>query len=53
MAVEICGPEKVLFASDGPVAHPAIALKQIELCHFGAPELALILGENAKKLLRL
>lgn len=53
MAVEICGPEKVLFASDGPVAHPAIALKQIELCHFSASEQALILGGNAEKLLQL
>ena len=53
MAVEICGPEKVLFASDGPVAHPAITLKQIELCHFSDAENELILGGNAKKLLGL
>jgi len=53
LAVEICGPENVLFASDGPIAHPAIALKQIELCHFSDSERALILGGNAKKLLAL
>jgi predicted TIM-barrel fold metal-dependent hydrolase len=53
LAVEICGPEKVLFASDGPVLHPAIALRQIELCHFSEAERALILGDNAKRLLGL
>jgi len=53
MAVEICGAEKVLLGSDGPVGHPAIALKQIELCHFSDSERALILSENAKKLLQL
>jgi predicted TIM-barrel fold metal-dependent hydrolase len=53
IAVEICGPEKVLFASDGPIAHPAIVLKQIELCHLSDSERKLILGENARKLLGL
>jgi len=53
LAVEICGPAKVLFASDGPIMHPAITLKQIELCHFSDSERARILGENAKKLLGL
>jgi predicted TIM-barrel fold metal-dependent hydrolase len=52
-AVEICGPEKVLFASDGPVMHPAITLKQIELCHFSDGERRLILGGNARRLLEL
>ncbi|UCC69582.1 MAG: amidohydrolase family protein, partial [Armatimonadota bacterium] len=53
MAVEICGPEKVLLGSDGPVLHPAIPLKQIELCHFSDSERGLILGGNASKLLGL
>ncbi len=53
LAVDICGPEKVLFASDGPVAHPGIAMKQIELCHFTDSENAAILGGNAKQLLDL
>ena len=53
IAVEICGPEKVLFASDGPIAHPAIVLKQIELCHLSDSERKLILGENARRLLGL
>jgi predicted TIM-barrel fold metal-dependent hydrolase len=53
IAVEICGPEKILFASDGPIAHPAIVLKQIELCHLSDSERKLILGENARKLLGL
>jgi len=51
IAMEICGPEKILFASDGPIAHPAVTLKQIELCHPSDAERALILGENARKLL--
>ncbi len=51
MAVEICGPEKVLYGTDAPGMHPAIPLKQIELCHFSESEQALILGENARKLL--
>jgi predicted TIM-barrel fold metal-dependent hydrolase len=38
LAVEICGPEKVVFGSDGPILHPAIVLKQIELCHFSDSE---------------
>ena len=53
MAVEICGPEKVLFGTDAPGMHPAITLKQIELCHFSDSERALILGGNARKLLGL
>ncbi len=53
MAVEICGAEKVLFGSDACAAHPAIPLKQIELCHFTDSERDLILCGNAKRLLRL
>jgi predicted TIM-barrel fold metal-dependent hydrolase len=51
MAVEICGPEKVLFGSDACAAHPAVPLKQIDLCHFSDSERALILSGNAKRLL--
>ncbi len=51
MAVEICGPQKVLFASDAPVMHPAIPLKQIELCHFSESDREMILGGNARRLL--
>lgn len=51
LAVEICGPEKVLFGTDAPGMHPAITLKQIELCHFSDAERALILGDNARRLL--
>jgi predicted TIM-barrel fold metal-dependent hydrolase len=53
MAVDICGPEKVLFGSDGPAGNPAVHLKMIEMCHFSESENAMILGENARRLLRL
>ncbi len=53
LGVEICGPEKVLFGTDAPGMHPAIVLKQIELCHFSDSEKALILGGNARKLIKL
>jgi predicted TIM-barrel fold metal-dependent hydrolase len=51
MAVDICGPEKVLFGTDACAAHPAITLKQIELCAFSDSERGLILGGNAQRLL--
>jgi predicted TIM-barrel fold metal-dependent hydrolase len=53
MAVEICGPEKVLFGSDACAAHPAVTVKQIELCRFSDRERALILGGNIKRMLGL
>ena len=53
MAVDICGPEKVLFGTDACAAHPAITLKQIELCRFTDSERDLILGGNISGLLNL
>jgi predicted TIM-barrel fold metal-dependent hydrolase len=53
MAVDICGPEKVLFGTDACAAHPAITLKQIELCAFSDSERELITGGNAERLLKL
>lgn len=52
-AAEICGAEKILFASDGPVVHPAVVRKAVEVAGFTEPELALILGGNAARLLKL
>ena len=53
MAVEICGPEKVLFASDAPAAHPAVIRRMIEVAGLSDSEQALILGGNARRLLKL
>jgi predicted TIM-barrel fold metal-dependent hydrolase len=53
MAAEICGPEKVLFASDAPVVHPAVVRKAVEVAGFSEGELGLILGGNAARLLKL
>jgi hypothetical protein len=53
VAAEICGAEKIVFGSDGPVAHPAVALKQIELCGFSDQERNMILGGTARRLLGL
>jgi predicted TIM-barrel fold metal-dependent hydrolase len=53
MVVEICGPEKVLFASDAPAAHPAVIRRMIEVAGLSDSEQALILGGNARRLLRL
>src|SRR5574340_220886 len=53
MAADICGPEKLLFATDAPVVHPAVIRKVIEVAGFTASEQALILGGNARRLLRL
>jgi hypothetical protein len=53
MVVDICGAEKVLFGSDGPIAHPAIIRRMIEVCGLSRPEQALLLGGNAARLLNL
>jgi predicted TIM-barrel fold metal-dependent hydrolase len=53
IAVDICGPGKVLFGSDGPIFHPALSLTVIGLCHFSDAERTLLLGGNAERLLRL
>ena len=53
LAAEICGAEKILFASDAPVVHPAVSRKAIEVAGFTDAELALILGGNAARLLKL
>ncbi len=53
IAVDICGPEKVLLGSDSPAFHPALALKVIDLCHFSEAERAMVVGGNAGRLVRM
>lgn len=50
-AVEKCGVEKILFGSDGPLIHPAIELKKIEVLKFSSEEEELILGGNILRLM--
>ncbi len=53
MAVDICGPEKILFGTDAPVVHPAIIRTMIEMTGLTKNEQSLLLGGNAQRLLRL
>ncbi len=50
-AVRRLGPERVLFASDGPGCNPALELKKIELAGLTEHERKLVLGENILALL--
>lgn len=50
-AINACGPEKVLFGSDGPLIHPAIELKKIEVLKLAPEERELILGGNILRLM--
>jgi predicted TIM-barrel fold metal-dependent hydrolase len=50
-AVEECGAEKIIFGSDGPLIHPAIELKKIEVLKFSLEEKELILSGNILRLM--
>lgn len=50
-AAKVCGPSKMLFGSDGPMFHPAIAIRQIELLGLNENELNDVLGGNTAKIL--
>jgi uncharacterized protein len=50
-AVDRAGPGKLLFGSDGPWLHPGLELHKIRLLGLPAPEEAMILGDNALRLL--
>ena len=50
-AVRRLGPERVLFASDGPGCNPALELKKLELAGLSDRERRLVLGENTLALL--
>jgi uncharacterized protein len=52
-AVLRAGAHKVLFGSDGPWLHPGLELHKIRLLDLPPRQEALILGENALRLLRL
>jgi predicted TIM-barrel fold metal-dependent hydrolase len=50
-ALDAAGPEKLLFGSDGPWLHPALELTKIKLLKLPPIEEAMVLGENARRLL--
>jgi hypothetical protein len=50
-AVGRLGPERVLYASDGPACSPRIEVEKIRLAGLGADAERLVLGENAARLL--
>ncbi|MGH2733647.1 MAG: amidohydrolase family protein [Actinomycetota bacterium] len=51
-AVRRAGPEKIIFASDGPWLHPGIELEKIRVLRLPPHEEALVLSGNALRLLR-
>jgi len=50
-AVERLGPERVLYASDGPACSPRIELEKVRLAGLEDAAERLVLGENAARLL--
>jgi predicted TIM-barrel fold metal-dependent hydrolase len=50
-AVERVGPERVLYASDGPMCSPRIELEKVRLAGLGPEAERLVLGENALRIL--
>lgn len=53
IAVQIMGPEKILFGSDYPLITPSRYFKEMQAAGLSPDETRLILGENAAKLLRI
>jgi len=51
-AIEVAGPGKLLFGSDGPWLHPGLELHKIRLLGLPPESEALVLGGNALRLLR-
>jgi len=51
-AIEVAGPGKLLFGSDGPWLHPGLELHKIRLLRLPPESEALVLGGNALRLLR-
>ena len=52
-ACRVCGGKKILFGSDGPHIHPAVAMQVIEVADISDDDRKLILGENARRLFKL
>lgn len=50
-AVELIGPKRVLFASDGPGCDPKIELEKIKISGLTKDEEKLVMGENIQKIL--
>jgi predicted TIM-barrel fold metal-dependent hydrolase len=51
-AIQMAGPRKLLFGSDGPWLHPGLELHKIRLLGLTPRAEALVLGGNAMRLLR-
>jgi predicted TIM-barrel fold metal-dependent hydrolase len=49
--VSRAGARKLLFGSDGPWLHPGLELQKIRLIGLPAADEALILGDNARRLI--
>jgi predicted TIM-barrel fold metal-dependent hydrolase len=50
-AVERLGPERVLYASDGPACSPLLELEKVRLARLDASAERLVLGGNAERIL--
>ncbi len=50
-AVERLGPERVLYASDGPACSPRIEVEKVRLAGLDPAAERLVLGENARRML--
>jgi predicted TIM-barrel fold metal-dependent hydrolase len=50
-AVERLGPDRILYASDGPACSPRIEVEKVRLAGLDAAAERLVLGENAARLL--
>lgn len=51
-AIQRAGARKLLFGSDGPWIHPGVELHKVRLLGLSKDQEALVLGENAMRLLR-
>jgi hypothetical protein len=50
-AVERLGPDRVLYASDGPACSPRIEVEKVRLAGLDVDAERLVLGENAARML--
>jgi predicted TIM-barrel fold metal-dependent hydrolase len=50
-AVERLGPERVIYASDGPVCSPRIEVEKVRVAGLDPDSERLVLGENALRIL--